>query len=132
LKRAKNYIRDKYLFRNLGLSYIKLGDYKKAEEELEYAVYLDTEFISAYLDLAHLYESQHNYDQAIANWLKVLKINPNYSERYKILYNLGLMYQRKKMTYKALFYFRQALNSAPEGSSLIENITKEIKILESE
>jgi O-antigen ligase/Tfp pilus assembly protein PilF len=132
LKRAVNYIRDKYLFRNLGLSYIKLGDYKKAEEELEYAVYLDSEFISAYLDLAHLYDSQQDYDQAIANWLKVLEINPGYSERYKILYNLGLMYQRKKMPHKALFYFRQALDSAPESNPLIGNITKEIERLESE
>ena len=97
LERAENYVRDKYLFRNLGLCYIKLGDYEKAEEELEYAVYLDSEFISAYLDLANLYSSQQNYDQAIANWLKVLEINPDYSERYKILYNLGLIYQRKKM-----------------------------------
>ena len=127
LKRAENYVRDKYLFRNLGLSYIKLGDYKKAEEELEYAVYLDSEFISAYLDLAHLYDSQQDYDQAITNWLKVLEIKPDYSERYKILYNLGLMYQRKEMPYKALFYFRQALDSAPEGSSFIENIKKEIR-----
>lgn len=132
LERAENYVRDKYLFRNLGLCYIKLGDYKKAEEELEYAVYLDPAFISAYLDLAHLYDSQQDYDRAIINWLKVLEINPDYSERYKILYNLGLMYQRKEMPYKALFYFRQALDSAPEGNSLIENITKEIKRLESE
>jgi tetratricopeptide (TPR) repeat protein len=132
LERAENYVRDKYLFRNLGLCYIKLGNYKKAEEELEYAVYLDSEFISAYLDLAHLYDSQKDYDRAIINWLKVLEINPNYSERYKILYNLGLMYQRKEMTYRALFYLRQALDSAPDGNSLIENITKEIKRLESE
>ncbi|HDK25679.1 MAG TPA: tetratricopeptide repeat protein [Candidatus Atribacteria bacterium] len=132
LERAENYVRDKYLFRNLGLCYIKLGDYKKAEEELGYAVYLDSEFISAYLDLANLYSNQQNYDQAIANWLKVLEINPGYSERYKILYNLGLMYQRKKMSHKALFYFKQALDSAPEGNPLIENITKEIKRLESE
>jgi O-antigen ligase/Tfp pilus assembly protein PilF len=132
LGRAENYVRDKYLFRNLGLCYIKLGDYKKAEEELEYAVYLDSEFISAYLDLAHLYDSQQDYDRAIINWLKVLEINPDYSERYKILYNLGLMYQRKEMLYRALFYFRQALDSAPEGNSLIENIKKEIEKLKSD
>jgi len=132
LERAKSYVRDKYLFRNLGLSYIKLGDYKKAEKELEYAIYLDPEFISAYLDLAYLYSDQQNYDQAIINWLRVLEINPDCSERYKILYSLGLMYQRKKMPYKALFYFRQALDSAPEDSSLIENIKKEIMKIESD
>jgi hypothetical protein len=42
------------------------------------------------------------------------------------------MYQRKKMPYKALFYFKQALDSAPEDGPHIENITKEIKRLESE
>ena len=130
LKSAENYIRDKFLFRNLGLSYIKLGDYKKAEEELEYAVYLDPEFVSAYLDLAHLYDSQKDYDRAIISWEKVLEIKPDFSEKYKILYNLGLMYQRKKMPHQALVYFEQALNSAPEGSSLIENIKKEIMKIE--
>ena len=114
------------------MSYIKLGDYKKAEEELEYAVYLDPEFVSAYLDLAHLYDSQKDYDRAIISWQKVLEIKPDFSEKYKILYNLGLMYQRKKMPHQALIYFKQALDSAPEGSSLIENIKKEIEKLKSD
>jgi len=131
LKRAVDYIKDKYIFINLGMSYIKLGNHKEAEKQLLQAVYIDSQFIGTYLDLAHLYDSQQNYDQAIVNWLKALEINPDYSERYKILYNLGLMYQRKKMPHKALFYFRQALDSAPEGDSLIENITKEIKKIES-
>lgn len=132
LKRAVNYIKDKNLFINLGMSYMKLGNQKEAEEQLLQAVYIDSQFIGAYLNLAHLYSGQQNYDQAIANWLKALEINPDYSERYKILYNLGLMYQRKKMSYKALFYFRQALDSAPNDGPHIENISKEIKRLESE
>ena len=132
LKRAVNYIKDKYLFINLGMSYMKLGNQKEAEDQLLQAVYIDSQFIGTYLNLAHLYSGQQNYDQAITNWLKVLEIKPDYSERYKILYNLGLMYQRKKMPYKALFYFKQALDSAPEDGPHIENITKEIKRLESE
>ena len=132
LKRAVNYIKDKYLFINLGMSYIKLGNHKEAEEQLLQAVYIDSQFIGTYLNLAHLYSGQQDYDRAIANWLKVLEINPDYPERYKILYNLGLMFQRKKMPYKALFYFKQALDSAPKDGPHIENITKEIKRLESE
>jgi tetratricopeptide (TPR) repeat protein len=123
LKRAVNYIKDKNLFINLGMSYIKLGNHKEAEEQLLQAVYIDSQFTGTYLNLAYLYSSQQNYDHAIANWLKVLEINPGYLERYKILYNLGLMYQRKKMPYKALFYFKQALDSAPEDGPHIENIT---------
>ena len=112
------------------MSYVKLGNQKEAEEQLLQAVYIDSQFIGNYLNLAYLYSGQQNYDQAIANWLKVLEINPDYPERYKILYNLGLMYQRKKMSHKALFYFRQALDSAPKDGPHIENITKEIKRLE--
>lgn len=132
LKRAVNYIKDKNLFINLGMSYMKLGNQKEAEEQLLQAVYIDSQFIGTYLNLAHLYSGQQNYDQAIANWLKALEINPDYSESYKILYNLGLMYQRKEMPYKALFYFKQALDSAPKDGPYIENISKEIKRLESE
>ena len=132
LKRAVNYIKDKNVFINLGMSYVKLDKPEEAEEQLLQAVYIDSQFTGSYLNLAHLYSGQQNNDQAIANWLKVLEVEPNYSERYKILYNLGLMYQRKKMPHRALFYFKQALDSAPKDGPDIENITKEIKRLESE
>ena len=132
LQRAKNYVQEKYIYKNLGMSYLKLEDNERAEAAFLQAIHLDSQFLGTYLDLAYFYADQQNYDQAIANWLKVLEINPDYSERYKILYNLGLMYQRKEMPYKALFYFRQALDSAPKDGPHIENITKEIKRLESE
>ena len=53
-------------------------------------------------------------------------MDPNYSEKYNVLYYLGLTYEKKEMPDRALEYFLQALQLAPEGSPVIEDIEKEI------
>jgi len=62
----------------------------------------------------------------IIEWNKILKIDPNYSEKYNVFYYLGLTYQKKEMPDKALEYFLEALELAPEGSPIIEEIEGEI------
>lgn len=126
LKRAKKYINDRNIYRNLGLCYLGLNDYPSAEKELKYAIYLDPKFSKAYLDLAYLYAKQEEYDKAIAEWDKILEVDPNFSEKYNVLYYVGLTYQKKQMPDEALEYFLQALQLAPEGNPIIEDIEKEI------
>jgi len=62
----------------------------------------------------------------IIEWKKILQINPDFSEKYDILYFIGLTYEKKQMPDKALEYFLQALQLAPEGSPIIEEIEKEL------
>jgi len=125
-KKSKKYYNDLNTYSNLGLCYMKMGDYQGAEEEYKYAIYLNPQFSKAYFDLGLLYLQKGNYDGAIEQWNKILEIEPNFPENYVIFANLGLVYKKKGMPEKALEYFIQALVLAPEGNPLIEEVEKEI------
>jgi len=125
-KESKKYYNNKDIYGNLGLCYMKMGDYQRAEEELKYAIYLDPRFTQAYSDLGLLYFEKGNYDGAIEQWKKILEIEPNFREKYIILINLGMVYDKKGMPDKALEYFVHALQLVPEGSPIIEEIEKGI------
>ena len=125
-KESKKYYNNKDIYGNLGLCYMKMGDYQRAEEELKYAVYLDPQFTQAYSDLGLLYFKKGNFDGAIEQWKRILEIEPNFRENYVVLANLGVVYGKKEMPDKALEYFVQALQSVPEGSPIEEEIEEEI------
>jgi len=126
LNRSKKYYNDRNIYRNLALCYMQLEKYKEAEEEFKYAIYLCPKFTKAYVDLAYLYAKQEDYNKAIVEWNKILEIDPDFSEKYNVLYFMGLAYQKKQMPDKALEYFLEALQLAPEGSPTIEEIEEEI------
>jgi O-antigen ligase/Tfp pilus assembly protein PilF len=126
LKEAKKYMIDVNTFYILGLNYSKLNMFEKAEKEYKYAIYLDSKFNKAYIDLAYLYAKQEEYDKAIIEWNKILEVEPDFSEKYNVLYFIGLAYNKKGMPDMALEYFLEALQLAPEGSPIIEEIEKEI------
>jgi len=125
-KELKKYYNDKNIYGNLGLCYMKMGDYQRAEEEFKYAIYLDPQFSKAYSDLGLLYFEKANYNGAIEQWKRILEIDPDFSENYIILTNLGVVYEKKEMSDKALECFVQALYLVPEGSPIEEEIEKEI------
>ena len=125
-QRTKNYVTDVNIFYNLGLLYSKIDAYEKSEEELKQAIYLNPKFTEGYHYLGFLYFSQEDYDRAIEQWNKILEIEPNFPNKYIVLNNLGIVYKKKEMPDKSLEYFLQALELAPEGSPIIEEIEKEI------
>ncbi|GAH54826.1 unnamed protein product, partial [marine sediment metagenome] len=126
LQRTKYYFNDRNIYRNLGLSYTQSGNYQEAEKEFRHAIYLDPKFTKAYVDLAYLHAIQENYDGAITQWNKILEIDSDFSEKYNVLYYLGLTYRKKQMPDKALEYFLQALQLVPDGSTITEEIEEEI------
>ena len=126
LKESIKYYNDRNVYGNLGLCYMKMGDYLRAEEEFKYAIYLNPRFIQAYSDLGLLYFEKGNFNESIEQWKKILEIEPNFTEKYVILTNLGMVYKMKEMPDKALEYFIQVLQLVPEGSPIIEEIEKEI------
>ena len=126
LQEAKKYTPDIKTFYNLGLLYSKVGLYKKAEEEFKHAIYLNPKFYEAYYALGKLYFSQENYDDAIEQCKNLLEIESKFNNRYIILYDLGILHQKKQIPNKALEYFLQALELAPEDSLIIEEIEEEI------
>jgi len=126
LKSSKKYYNDRNIYRNLALCYMQLERFQEAEEELKYAIYLDPKFTKAYFDLGLLYFEKENYEKAIEQWGKILEIDPNFTENYVVLANLGIVYNKKQMPDKALEYFLEALQLAPEDSPIIEEIEGEI------
>jgi tetratricopeptide (TPR) repeat protein len=126
LQRAKNYITDVNTFYNLGLLYSQVGLYRKAENEFKYAVYLDPKHSKTYHNLGLLYFLVEDYDSAIEQWNKILEIDPDFPNKYVVLNNLGIVYKKKEMPGTALEYFLKALQLAPEGSPLIEEIEEGI------
>lgn len=126
LKNSLKYSVDVKTFYNLGLIYFQTGLYDKAENEFKYTIYLDPKFTKASLKLAYLYATKKDYNKAIVEWNKILEIEPNFSEKYNVLYFIGLTYEKKEMPDKALEYFLEALQLATEGSPIIEEIEKEI------
>jgi tetratricopeptide (TPR) repeat protein len=125
-KESKKYYNNKDIYGNLGLCYMKMGDYQRAEEELKYAIYLDPQFAQAYSDLGLLYFEKGNFDASIKQWKQILEIEPNFREKYIILINLGMVYDKKGMPDKALEYFVRALQLVPEGNPIIEEIEEGI------
>ena len=126
LQRTKKYIVDVNTYNNLGLLYSNLKKYSEAEKEFKKAIYLNPKFTKAYYDLGNLYFTQGKYDDTIEQWNKILEIEPNFPNKYIVLNNLGIVYEKKEMRDKAMEYFLEALKLAPEGSSIIEEIEKEI------
>ena len=126
LQKATKYFVDPNTFYNLGLVYSQTGLFQEAEEEFKYALYLIPKFTKAYYNLGYLYFTQGKYDDTIQQWNKILEIEPNFPNKYIVLNNLGIVYQKKEIPDKALEYFLQALELAPEGSPIIEEIEKEI------
>jgi len=124
--KAKKYSNDINIYRNLGLCYLQTGNYIEAEKNLKYAIFLDPKFIKAYFNLGYLYYLQKEFDMAIEQWDNILRIEPNYEKRYIIFYYLGMAYSEKYINKSALEYFIQALQLAPEGSPIIEEIEEEI------
>ena len=126
LQKTTRYLIDANTFYNLGLVYSRAGLFSKAEEEFKYAVYLMPKFTKAYYDLGYLYFIQERYDNTIEQWNKIIEIEPNFPNKYIVLNNLAIAYNKKEMPDKALEYFLQALVLVPEGSPIIEEIEKEI------
>jgi len=126
LQKTKKYITDRNTFRNLGLSYTQSGNYQEAEKEFKHAIYLDPKFYNAYNDLASLYIYENEYDKAIRQWERAIELNLKFEEKHIFLYYIGMAYQKKEMPDKALEYFLEALQLAPEGTPITEEIEEEI------
>jgi tetratricopeptide (TPR) repeat protein len=108
------------------LPYIQSGYFVKAEEAFQHAIYLDPKFIKIHLNLDYLYFIQKEYDSAIEKLNKILEMETNFPNKYIVLNNLGIVYQKKEMPDKALEYFVQALPLVPEGNPIEKEIEEEI------
>ena len=96
---------------SLGSMYLKKGDYKSAEIELQKSIELDDKFYSAYYNLGEVYRNQKQYDLATLAYKKTIEINPKWGFPY---YGIGMIYFDQDRLQDAELQFNQAAKYNPE------------------
>jgi tetratricopeptide (TPR) repeat protein len=97
----------------LGIFYISRGDETRAEAAYREALYLNSQLLPAYLNLADLLRAQSKDDEARKLLLQALAVAP---DNGSTLHALGLLETRSGQTELALQYLRQAAELETEGT----------------
>jgi tetratricopeptide (TPR) repeat protein len=97
----------------LGVFYLNRGDQGKAEAAYREALYLNSQMVSAYLNLADLLRSQGKDDDARDLLLEVLNFAP---DNGPTLHSLGLLETRSEQPQKALDYLQRAAELETTGT----------------
>jgi Bardet-Biedl syndrome 4 protein len=98
-----------------GLCYAKSKQHGAAAESFTRANAV-SRHESTYVQLGRLYQSQENWEAALATYLEALELSP---ESPEILTALGLLYLRLGETYRAFEYLDSALTKDPRNPRTI-------------
>ena len=77
---SKKYPNDAGILNNLGLTFLKLNDYKRAEVEFKKALKIETKDGPAYNNLGSLMLAQTNFEDAIAYFYQAILYHPEMLE----------------------------------------------------
>jgi tetratricopeptide (TPR) repeat protein len=97
----------------LGIFYVNRGDVKAAEAAYREALFLNSQLIPAYLNLADLLRGQGRDDEARKLLLEALAVAP---ANGNTLHALGLLETRSGQRDVALKYLKQAAEQETEGT----------------
>lgn len=98
----------------LAIIYFEEANLKQAEKWAIEASHLKANYVAPRLFLANLYLKQENYQKALAQFMEVLKINPNIEvERKDLLKKIALCYEKIGKKEVAIYYYQQALKLDP-------------------
>ncbi len=96
---------------SLGSMYIKRGDYKQAEIELQKTIDLDDKFLFAYFNLGEVYRKQKQYNLALTSYKKAFEIKKDWGWSH---YGIGLIYLEQGRVDDAELSLKQAIKDSPE------------------
>ena len=99
-------------YNNLGITFIDINEFVKAEKILLKAILLFPRFIETYFNLVNLYKTNKEYPKAIKIFKKCIIHNPN-----------------KLETYKNLFWILKKIRAFKELDQLINQAFNRIKYL---
>ena len=77
----------------LGLVYMKLGDYPKAIETYNKVAELDPQFPDTFFNLGYIYAKKKDYPKAEEMYGRVVKLAPAYLD--EALFNLGMVQEKQ-------------------------------------
>ena len=106
---------------NLGEVYKNLQDYEKAIDKFETAIIFRTKSHILHNKLAELYIEKENFVKAEKNYIKSLKINPDYVPSLIGIINLNI---KKNNTKNYELYFKKVIRLLKNSS--LDNIEKDI------
>jgi len=109
-----------------GVSYINQGDYRKAIEEFNRTLTIDSKYVDAYCGIGIAYLNQKKYKEAIEAFEKVIALDPDKAIAY---YLLGMAYEEIMNYGEAISAWNKFLALSPEGKRA-ERVRKHIKRLE--
>lgn len=95
------------------------GREDKAEKALLKAIFFDSLFNAARVNLAHLYHNEGNLQKAIDLYKLVVKIEPGYGPAN---YSLGLLYAENNQMEEAIQYLQKATEIEPGNSRIYYNL----------
>jgi tetratricopeptide (TPR) repeat protein len=96
----------------LGICYYTIGHYDRAVPALRNAIRSDAELTEAYLYLGNSLDYLERPDDAIAVYRKGLQ----YEANARLYYELGVVYEKKKMPQEATDAYRRAANLEPDNA----------------
>lgn len=103
---------DSKILNSLGLIYLHLENFKKAEEIFLKAVYEDDRFSDAYNNLGVTHMKTGQWQEAIKSFEKALS-NPLYQTPERAFHNLGISYYRIRQFDLAIEAFQNAIKRSP-------------------
>jgi len=126
LRESLKLYKAKNMYHSMGLYYYKIGENSEAINIFKDTLYLYPQFVRVYNDLASLYIFQNEYQKAIEQWNKAIESNRDFNEKQLFLYNIGKAYLQMDKTENAYNYFLDALKEAPDDSTIMKDIEKEL------
>lgn len=104
---------------SLGCAFFKAGDHKKAKDNYLQAINLDANLWEAHNFLGIVYNHQHLFDAAIAQFTEAIAIKPNISILFN---NLGISFFLKGEYDKSVRSFSEALQLDEQNNKIYNNL----------
>lgn len=137
---------DPFVLRDLGQAYLVKGDLSQAVKNLSQAALVNPQDAIAAFYLGRAYLEQGNNSLALENFQRAVRLGTEGDEVFQYLgtaygnlgelaqahYNLGLYFQRRGETGKAVFHYKTALKYADRNPELKGTLEKEVKNLSSD
>lgn len=113
--KARNIYTEYY---NLGDSYFKLEDYKKAAEYYELAMHKKDQYWAAYYKLAKCYVYSSEWTNALPMYKKILERDP---ENASLKASLAYIYSMKGDFKNSVLIYEELLTAQPNNQEYLEN-----------
>ncbi len=117
---------DKYTMLKIANIYKLLGNNTKALSFYDKLITLDKNNTDAYFNKGLVLANQKNYDDSIKCFERVIQLSPDYPYAY---YSLGMAYEQKGDTNKALEYY-YLYSGVEQNEKMLHSVQQKIKALE--